>query len=345
MVEKPFGRDLKSAIALDSLMLRHFAETQVYRIDHYLGKNTVQNILVFRFSNTIFEPVWNAGYIDSVKITVAEGIGIEQRAGYFEQAGMIRDMLQNHMLQLLAIIAMEQPATFDAAAVRDEKTRTIKAIRHFNLNKLDDSIIRGQYMSGGINMPGYREEPGVYKNSCVETFFAAKLFVDNKRWKGVPFYLRAGKRLAAKATKITVLFKNRPDCLFCKLGIEHQPNSLTFSIQPEQGVALKFMAKVPGAKLCLSPLDMDFNYRDLFGADSGGDYETIILDCMLGDQTLFWRKDGIEEAWRLLTPVLEKWDVCPVSEKNSMLHFYKAGTWGPEEADAFIKRDKREWID
>ncbi len=347
MVEKPFGRDIVSASALNEHLLKYLSESQIYRIDHYLGKNTVQNILVFRFANMIFEPVWNNSSIDSVQITVSEDIGIENRAGYFEKAGLVRDMLQNHMMQLLAIVAMEQPGSFDSSAVMDEKVKVFKAIKPFDRDHLNDLFIMGQYTAGeigGKNVPSYREEPGVNKNSCIETYFASKFFIDNTRWKGVPFYLKSGKRLDRKKTSINIVFKQAVDCLFCKMGIEHESNMLTFNIQPEQGVILKFTAKIPGAKLCLSPLGMEFNYKDLFGQDIGGDYETVILDCMLGDQTIFWRKDGIEAAWDILTPVLDQWDNCEMAEKKQRLHFYPAGSKGPSAADEFIKKDGREWI-
>jgi glucose-6-phosphate 1-dehydrogenase len=348
MVEKPFGRDTESAAAINRQMLEYMAEDQIYRVDHYLGKNTVQNILVFRFANIMFEPVWNARCIDSVQITVSEDAGIEQRAGYFEQAGLIRDIMQNHMLQLLTLVAMEKPAALDAGSVQDEKVKVLKAIKPFDTARLHEAVIRGQYAAGksrGKDVPAYREEAGVEKNSCVETFFAAKLFIENSRWQGVPFYLKAGKRLDRRATKINILFRDEPDCLFFKEGVDHPGNMLTFDIQPEQGVALKFNAKVPGSKMCISQLDMDFNYRDVFGADTGGDYETVILDCMLGDLTLFWRGDGIEESWKLLTPVLRNWESCSIGEKNKMMFFYAAGSRGPGELDEFIKKDGRVWID
>ncbi len=338
MVEKPFGRDFESAASLNRMMLEYLTDDQIFRIDHYLGKNTVQNILVFRFANMIFEPVWNHKNIDHIQITLSEDTGVENRAGYFERAGLIRDIFQNHLMQVLTLVAMEQPISFDAESINNEKIKVISSIEPFRRESLDNSIIRGQYR-------GYRDEPGVDKNSCVETYFASKLFINNSRWRNTPFYIRAGKMLSKKYTKIHVVFKEMTGCLFCKLGIEHEPNILTFGIQPEQEVSLKFMAKVPGARLCLSPLDMVFNYRELFGTDIWGDYETVILDCMLGDKTLFWRKDGLEMSWKLLTPVLNEWEECPAKERSKRLFFYERGSNGPEEAISFIGRDNKAWLD
>jgi glucose-6-phosphate 1-dehydrogenase len=348
MVEKPFGRDTESAVLLNESLLKYLCESQIYRVDHYLGKNTVQNILVFRFANIVFSPVWNADNIDSVQINFAEDSGLRGRTGYFEQAGLIRDMLQNHIFQLLTLVAMEKPADITAGAVQDEKVKVLRAVRPFDPDRLGDAMIRGQYTAGaagGKKVPAYRDEEGADENSCVETFFAAKLFIDNERWKGVPFYIRAGKRLNRSATSIHVIFKDVPGSLFTAGGAVQAKNMLSFEIYPEQGVTLKFNAKVPGSKMCIGPLDMEFNYNKIFGAYTGGDYENIILDCMLGDQTLFWRKDAVEESWKILTPVLRRWESCSINEKSKMMFFYEAGSRGPAEADEFIKRDGRAWVE
>jgi len=342
MVEKPFGYDLESARKLNQDLLSVMDEEQIYRVDHYLGKNTVQNILVFRFANSIFEPIWSSKYIDHVQITVSEESGVGHRAGYFEQAGMIRDMLQNHMFQLLTLVAMDMPQTLGAQDVNNGKLRVLKAIKRPDLKNLNETIIRGQYSEG--TSPGYRQEKDVSEKSCTETFFASKFLIRNKRWKGVPFYLRAGKRMGGKFSRITVVFKEVEKCLFCAQGIDHAPNSLTFSMFPGQGLSIKFTAKVPGAKMCLSPLDMEFSYDRVFGSVDVDDYSTVILDCIIGDRTIFWRRDCIEEAWDILTPALLSWEKCPLEEKNSLLNFYPAGSMGPKASDELIEKDGRAWI-
>ena len=349
IVEKPFGRDLASAVDLNKELLEYLADEQIYRIDHYLGKETVQNILMFRFANQIFEPAWNRHYIDHVQITVAEQLGVEHRAGYFEQAGLLRDMFQNHMLQLAALVGMEPPVDASAESVRDEKVKFMKSIRPFDLEKLETQLIKGQYGKGevsGKRLMAYREEKGVATTSCTETYFAMKLFVDNWRWKDVPFYLQAGKRLKQKLTRIVVIFKKVPHSMFTRNlnDLNPSPNVLVFEIQPRQGISLLFQAKVPGAKMCLAPLSMELDYRDIFGTKMDGDYATLILDCMLGDQTLYWRKDGVEISWKLLSPVLEKWQAECRQAKDNTLESYAAGGWGPEAGNRLIEQDGRAWL-
>ncbi len=349
IVEKPFGTDLETAQELNSFFLEHLSEEQIYRIDHYLGKDTVQNILAFRFANLIFENVWNRNYIDHVQITVSEKLGVGHRAGYFDQAGLVRDMLQNHMLQLLSLVAMEAPAKFDAELIRDEKVKVMRAIRPFTGVSYPSTILRGQYKEGeveGEKISAYRKERGVKKNSSTETYFAAKLFIDNSRWEGVPFYLRAGKALKEKKTQISVIFKEVPHSMFVDDIKENplEPNVLTFGIQPQQGVFLKYQAKVPGSKMCIYPLQMNFNYADYYGVELSDDYETLLLDCMVGDQTLFWSKKGIEKSWALITPLLKEWEKSNYDNKKVKLFFYKAGSTGPREADRMIENDNRRWI-
>lgn len=343
VVEKPYGRDLESAMALDKELRSVLSERQIYRIDHYLGKETVQNILMFRFANAVFEPIWNRRYVDHVQITVAESIGVEHRAGYFEQAGLLRDMFQNHMLQMLALVAMEPSVSFDADRVRDERVKLLRSIRPFPLDELDQYIVRGQYGPGsidGVEVSGYRQEPGVAPDSQVETFLAAKLFIDNWRWQGIPFYLRAGKRLPRKVSEIAIIFKRVPHSMFAPLNPDElSQNVLVLNVQPEEGISLTVQVKHPGQKLCMDSLTMDFHYKEA-GIELPDAYERLLLDCMLSDQTLFWRSDGVEASWSLVTPVLERW---AEEEKSCPITFYKSGSWGPRESERLLARDGRQW--
>jgi glucose-6-phosphate 1-dehydrogenase len=342
VVEKPFGRDLQSAEKLNRVVHKCFDESQVYRIDHYLGKETVQNILMFRFANAIFEPVWSRNYIDSIQITIAETVGVEHRAGYYDKSGALRDMFQNHMLQMLALVAMEPPTSFEADHIRNERVKLLGSIRPFNLQAWSQDVIRGQYGPGeiaGEKVAGYREEPGVSDDSKTETFVAAKLYIDNWRWQGVPFYLRTGKRLARKDTEVSIIFKKVPHSMFVSAGLDDMPpNVLVLQIQPEEGISLRFQAKRPGSKICMSTLNMNFSYKSVFGIDMPEAYERLLLDCMVGDQTLFTRYDGAEISWRLLMPVLEGWDA-----DESALCSYAAGSESFAEADSLIESDGRKW--
>lgn len=343
IIEKPFGRDLASAQVLNRHINEVFAEEQIFRIDHYLGKETIQNILFFRFANAIFEPIWNRRYIDHVQITVAESIGIEHRAGYYEQAGALRDMFQNHLLQLLCLVAMEPPATFEADAVRDEKVKVLKAVRPVPIEKIDLFAIRGQYGPGvidGQEVAEYRGEPGVMPDSKTETFAALKLYIDNWRWQGVPFYLRSGKRMAKRSAEISIEFKRIPHLLFKPLMSEAiAPNTLSFRIQPQEGISLTFQAKNPGPKLCTDRVTMDFNYRDNFKGASPEAYERLLLECLFGDQMLFARRDWVELSWSLITPILEYWSAAP----EPVFPNYTSGGPGPKEALDLIERDGRYW--
>ncbi|MGH9327893.1 MAG: glucose-6-phosphate dehydrogenase [Terriglobia bacterium] len=346
VIEKPFGRDLASARELNCVVTSVFKEEQVYRIDHYLGKETVQNLLVFRFGNGIFEPFWNRRYIDHVQIAVAEEIGIENRGSYYEETGLVRDMVQNHVLSLLSLIAMEPPAIFEAGGVRDEKSKVIRAIRPIPLDGLKEFTVKGQYVEGwedGQKLQAYRAEPNVSPQSTVETYAALKLFVDNWRWADVPFYLRAGKRLPKRVSEITVRFRRAPHLLFRGTGTTSiEPNHLSIHIQPDEGISLMFNAKIPGTTMKIRPVTMEFRYEDAFGtAAPTTAYETLLLDCMLGDSMLFTRADSVDLAWELLTPLLDRWK----NDGRKGLFFYEAGTWGPPEASAFIERDGRQWQD
>jgi glucose-6-phosphate 1-dehydrogenase len=343
IIEKPFGRDLESARELNRIVTSVFDEQQVYRIDHYLGKETVQNLLVFRFANGIFEPVWNRRYIDHIQLTVAEDIGVENRGSYYEEAGLLRDMIQNHVLQLTSLVAMEPPATFGATAVRDEKAKVMRSMRPIPLERVDELAVRGQYaegFSGGQKVPAYRNERRVDPSSATETYAALKIYIDNWRWADVPFYLRSGKRLAKRVSEISIQFRRVPHLLFQGTETDSiEPNVLSLRIQPNEGISLKFSAKLPGTTMQIRPVKMDFRYGDSFGATPPTAYETLLLDCMLGDPTLFNRDDAVELAWELVEPVLTRWR----QDGPKGLAFYEAGTWGPPEADAFIQHDKRRW--
>ena len=339
VVEKPFGVDLASAHDLNRKLLKVFAEDQVYRIDHYLGKETVQNVIAFRFANTILEPIWTRNYIDHVQITAAETVGIEDRGGYYETAGALRDMVQSHLMQLVALTAMEPPVSFDANSVHDEKVKVLRAIAPLVGREVDEHVVRGQYDTG-LGMVGYRSESRVAKDSPTETFVALKLEIDNWRWAGVPFYLRTGKRLPKRATEIRIEFKPVPHPLFSHevvSGIE--PNVIAMRIQPDEGIHMKFAAKQPGQAIQLSNVRMDFYYKTAFGMSPGEAYETLLLDAMRGDSTLFNRKDEVEVAWSLVTPILARWENLPPPDFPN----YPAGSWGPETAHLLLARDGRAW--
>jgi glucose-6-phosphate 1-dehydrogenase len=342
VIEKPFGRDLDSAIRLNREVGKVFRERQVYRIDHYLGKETVRNLLVFRFGNGIFEPIWNRRHIDHVQITVAESIGIEARGAFYEETGASRDFLQNHLLQLLSLVAMEPPATFDADALRDEKVKVIRAVAEMTPEQVRRDVVRGQYGPGWVSaksVPGYRAEPHVDPASETETFIAARLMIDDWRWSGVPFYLRMGKRLPKRATEIAIQFKEVPHQLFRDSESDPEPNLLAMRIQPDEGIMLRFGAKVPGLGIDVRNVTMDFTYGSAFQTDSPDAYETLILDAMLGDASLFTRADEVERAWSIVDPIISTWAEDPAPD----LPNYEAGTWGPEAADDLLAREGRRW--
>ncbi len=331
IVEKPFGFDLESAKELTGQLSHYFSEEQIFRIDHYLGKETVQNLLVFRFANAIFEPIWNRRHIDNVQITVAEDIGVESRGAFYERVGALRDVGQNHLLQLLALITMEPPVSWDADAIRDEKVKVFRAARRWSTPECGSTVVRGQY-------EGYLQEKDVDPKSPRETFVAMKLLIDNWRWADVPFYLRTGKLLAEKETEIIINFKNVPHLLFAKTAVEElQPNRLIIRIQPDEGLTLTFGAKEPGPEVNVRTVDMDFDYENEFGSGTPEAYERLLLDCMIGDATLFTRSDEILEAWEIVDPILKFW-----SDGGKPLD-YKPGTWGPEAADELPRHDGRRW--
>jgi len=342
IIEKPFGHDLASARELNRVAVSTFRERQVFRIDHYLGKETVQNLLVLRFANGIFEPIWNRQYVDHVQITVAETIGVEERAGYYEHAGAMRDIVQNHLLQLLALVSMEPPAAFDDKAVRDEKVKVMRALRPIGGDDLSTNAVRGQYTRGfieGVPVVGYREEPGVAPDSRTETYVALKSWVDNWRWEGTPFYLRTGKRLPKQSTEIAIQFRAAPHQLFSREALAGlETNALVLRIQPDEGISLKFAAKVPVQGIRIRAVNMDFDYGAAFMVDAPDAYETLILDALRGDATLFTRHDEVDQQWAFVDPIIKGWTEAP-----GVPALYDAGTWGPTEADDLIERDGRKW--
>jgi glucose-6-phosphate 1-dehydrogenase len=345
IVEKPFGRDLDSAQALNQQLLKVVREKQIYRIDHYLGKETVQNILAFRFANGIFEPIWNRRYIDHVQISVAETVGVEKRGGYYDQSGALRDMVPNHIMQLISLTSMEPPISFQADAVRDEQAKVLHAIQPLSAEDVLIRTVRGQYGEGEVGkerVSTYRTEENVNPESRTETFVAMKLNIDNWRWAGVPFYLRTGKCMPARNTHVVIQFRRAPLILFRDTPVDAlQPNQLVLHIQPEEGISLRFAAKVPGPVMRLGTVDMDFNYADYFGKQPSTGYERLLHDCMVGDATLFQRADMVEAGWSIVSPVLDVWKALPPRNFPN----YAAGTWGPKEANELIERDghERSW--
>ncbi|MDT7040730.1 glucose-6-phosphate dehydrogenase [Candidatus Nitronereus thalassa] len=343
IVEKPFGRDLESARSLNEEILQVLHERQIYRIDHYLGKETVQNILAFRFGNGIFEPIWNRRYIDHVQITASETVGVEQRGGYYEGSGALRDMVPNHLFQLVTLIAMEPPLSFDADPVRNEQAKILHAIPQLTPEEVLHRCVRGQYEEGkmdGVQVPGYRTEPGIASDSNTESFVAFKLNIDNWRWADVPFYIRTGKRLAKRITEIAIQFRRAPFMPFRKTAVEKlTPNLLVLRIHPDEGISLRFGAKVPGPVVRLGAVDMAFEYADYFGCTVSTGYERLLYDCMCGDAALFQRADMVEAGWRVVTSVLDVWKALPPRSFPN----YPAGTWGPPESDQLLERDGRHW--
>jgi glucose-6-phosphate 1-dehydrogenase len=343
VIEKPFGQDLTSARALNRDIAAVLRESQIYRIDHYLGKETVQNILAFRFGNGVFEPIWNRRYIDHVQITASETVGVEQRGGYYDKSGALRDMVPNHLFQLITLTAMEPPSSFQADAVRDEQSKVLRAIQPYTPEEVLRRTVRGQYGPGIVDgklHPGYREEPNVAPDSTTETFVALKLFIDNWRWADVPIYLRTGKNLPKRETTIAIQFKRPPFLLFRDTPVEQlDPNRLVLHIQPEEGIALSFGAKIPGPQLRLGNVDMSFDYADYFGSAPSTGYERLLYDCMTGDATLFQRVDMVEAGWTVVEPILDVWKALPPRDFPN----YPSGTWGPREAEELMARSSRQW--
>jgi glucose-6-phosphate 1-dehydrogenase len=343
IIEKPFGHDLESARALDARLAKVLSEDQIYRMDHFLGKETVQNIMVLRFANGIFEPLWNRDHIDHVQITVAETVGVERRAGFYEETGALRDMVPNHVFQLLSLTAMEPPNSFAADAVRTEKDKVLEAVIPLDDNDVRRNVVRGQYTAGvvrGQPVKAYREEEGVAPDSMTETYVALRLGIDNWRWAGVPFYMRTGKALTRRTTEIAIQFKQVPFALFRDTPVETlTPNVLVMQIQPDEGISLQFGAKRPGPDIHLGAVRMDFRYRDYFNTDPSTGYETLVYDCMIGDPILFQRADSVEAGWAVVQPILDLWR----TDKSAPLEFYTAGTAGPDGADQLLWRAGRQW--
>ena len=343
IIEKPFGSDLATARALNARILKVLDERQIYRMDHFLGKETVQNIMALRFSNAIFEPLWNRDHIDHVQITAAETVGVERRANFYEVTGALRDMVPNHVFQLLSLTAMESPNSFAADAVRNEKTKVLEAIHPLDFEDVRRNVVRGQYAAGHINgvpVQGYREEPGVNPHSMTETFVALQLEIDNWRWAGVPFYLRTGKRMSRRTTEIAIQFKKAPFALFRDTPVDIlNPNVLVLQIQPDEGISLQFGAKVPGPRLDLGKVRMDFRYKDYFHIEPSTGYETLVYDCMIGEAILFNRADGVEAGWAAVQPILDLW----AEDKTVPVELYPAGSSGPDGADTLLWRSGRQW--
>ncbi|MCW8931570.1 MAG: glucose-6-phosphate dehydrogenase, partial [Gammaproteobacteria bacterium] len=347
IIEKPFGRDLESAKSLNATLNQSFEEHQIYRIDHYLGKETVQNMMAYRFGNGTVEPIWNHRYIDQVQITVAESLGVEERASYYEEAGALRDMISNHLLAVLSVVAMEPPNSFDADAIRDEQTKVLKAIEPFEPKDVLTNTVRGQYGEGqqdnGEHLPAYRDESGIADDSTTETYVAMKLKIDSWRWAGVPFYLRTGKRMKGRYSEVMIQYKHAPNMLFRGALDRHKniaPDRLVLRIQPNEGISMQFNAKVPGTEFKMSQVLMDFDYDDYFEeSTTASGYETLIYDCLCGDATLFKRADNIEVCWELLQPVLDVWQSLPPRSFPN----YPSSSWGPEEADELLAQDGFSW--
>ncbi|MFI5304390.1 MAG: glucose-6-phosphate dehydrogenase, partial [Nitrospiria bacterium] len=344
VVEKPIGQDLETFRSINAVLTSVFTEQQIFRIDHFLGKETVQNILAMRFANPMFEPIWNRRYIDHIAITVAETLGVENRGKFYEQAGALRDMVQNHLMQLLCLVAMEPPVAYDAEDIRGKKIDVLHAVRPIPISSVSDFTARGQYSRGwigGQKVTAYREEPDVHLHSNTETFAAIKLYVDNWRWQDVPFYLRTGKRMAANLSEISIRFRDVPHRAFpVTSGLNAEPARLVIQIHPDEGIILKFTAKEPGSILRLRPVDMRFSYKEAFQIPTPFAYETLLIDVILGDATLFMRADQVEAAWRILMPVLEAWKEYPATEFPN----YTPGSWGPESAEMLVARDGKNWL-